>query len=82
MYMAQENYLRLTEEPEERGIWWLDERARRQMETVLDMDAQHLTFTVYEARPLRLSRAEVRPYLRCQVCPSNLPRRVKCTVGV
>ena len=57
---AQEKYLKLTEEPDERGIWWLDERVRRQMEASLDMDPQHLTFTVYQARPLRLTRAEVR----------------------
>ena len=54
----------MTEEPDERGIWWLDARARRQMAETLMLDPDHVTFTVYEARPLRLTHAEV----RCTVC--------------
>ena len=77
----QENYLKLTEEPDERGIWWLDERAKSQMESALEMDAQYLTFTVYEARPLRLSRVEVRPGIRCPCCRCDSQTRVDCMVS-
>ena len=57
---VQENYLKLTEEPEQRGVWWLDARARRQMMDNLRLDPDYVTFTVYEARPLRMTHAEVR----------------------
>ena len=55
----QEKYLAMVEEPAEEGEWWLDERTRTAAEKALNL-SDHLTFTVYEARPLRLSRAQAR----------------------
>ena len=60
----QENYLKLTEEPDQRGVWWLHARARRQLMDNMRMDPNYVTFTVDEARPLRLTHAEVRAYVR------------------
>ncbi len=62
--------MKLTEEPEQRGLWWLDARARRQMMDNLRLDPDYLTFTVYEARPLRMTHAEVRARMWQ---PANVP---------
>ena len=54
----QEKYLRMVEEPEEEAEWWLDARTRAAAEKALNL-SENLTFTVYEARPLRLTRSQV-----------------------
>ena len=59
MMTAQEKYLRMVEEPTEEAEWWLDARTRAAAEKALNL-SEYLTFTVYEARPLRLSRVQVR----------------------
>ncbi len=49
----------MVEEPADDAEWWLDARTRATAEKALNL-SEFLTFTVYEARPLRLSRAQVR----------------------
>ena len=53
----------MVEEPTEEPEWWLDARTRAAAEKALNL-SEFLTFTVYEARPLRLSRVQV----RCRSC--------------
>ncbi len=48
----------MVEEPSEDAEWWLDARTRAAAEKALNL-SESLTFTVYEARPLRLSRVQV-----------------------
>ena len=49
----------MVEEPAVEAEWWLDSRTRAAAEKALNL-SEHLTFTVYEARPLRLTRMQVR----------------------
>ena len=56
----------MVDEPQEAEEWWMDARTRQVVEQALDLQ-ETLTITVYEARPLHLTRAQVGALSRCQL---------------